>query len=203
MTSKMQFKKPLIIFSLLAAASISQAADLSVVPAGKYEVDPTHAYINFSYNHLGLSNPKLGFDDFTVDLDLDNTDPTQSSIAVNVDIASVITGSEVWTDHLTGEKWLDAAAFPSMTFQSTAVEAAGDGAYKVTGDLTVKDVTKPIELSVSINAAMNHPMSGDPVVGLDASGTLLRSDFGLGGAAPAVSDEVALEISVEMAKSAE
>lgn len=203
MTNKMPLAKSLITASLLATASLAQAADLSAVPAGKYEVDSTHAYINFSYNHLGLSNPTLGFDDFTVDLDLNNEDPTQSSIAVNVDIASVISGSDIWKDHLTGEKWFNAAAHPNMTFQSTSVEAAGDGAYKVTGDLTVKDVTKPIELAVTINAAMNHPMSGDPVIGLDASGTLLRSEFGLGAAAPAVSDEVALDISVEMAKAAE
>lgn len=203
MTSSIHLTKTLIIGSLLSIASLTQAADLSAVPAGKYEVDSTHAYINFSYNHLGLSNPKLGFDDFSVDLDLDNADPTQSSIAVNVEMASIISGSAIWTEHLTGGKWFDTASHPNMTFQSTAIEAAGDGAYKVTGDLTVKDVTRPVELSVTINAAMNHPMSGDPVVGLDASGTLLRSEFGLGGAAPAVSDEVALDISVEMTKAAE
>jgi len=193
---------PLLVGAMLTAGSMAavQAADLSAVPAGKYTVDPTHAYINFSYNHLGLSNPTLSFDDFTVDLDLNNEDPTQSSISVSIEAASVVTGSEIWKDHLIGDKWFDVAAHPTITFESTAVEAAGDGAYKVMGELTIKGESKPVSLDVAINGAMNHPMSGDPVIGLDASAEVLRSDFGMGGAAPAVSDEVALNISVEMLK---
>lgn len=185
---------------LLTAAN---AADLSAVPSGAYEVDDTHAYINFQYNHLGLSNPTLSFDDFTVSLDLDNADPTKSSFSVTIDPASIVTGSAIWKDHLTSGNWFNVASYPEITFQSTAVEAAGDGAYKVTGDLTVKDMTKPVTLSVSINAAMNHPMSGKPVIGLDASGSVLRSEFGLGKFAPNVSDEVTLNVSVEMLKAAE
>lgn len=187
----------LLLTGLLTAAN---AADLSAVPSGGYEVDATHAYINFQYNHLGLSNPTLSFDDFTVDLDLDNADPTKSSFAVTIDPASIVTGSDIWKDHLTSGDWFDVATHPEITFQSTAVEAAGDGAYKVTGDLTVKDMTKPVTLNVTINAAMNHPMSGKPVIGLDASGSVLRSEFGLGKFAPNVSDEVQLNISVEMLK---
>lgn len=202
MTRISTISAPLLVGALLTASSMAavQAADLSAVPAGKYTVDPTHAYINFSYNHLGLSNPTLSFDEFSVDLDLDNEDPTQSSISVNIDAGSVITGSEIWKDHLTGDKWFDVAAHPTITFESTAIEAAGDGAFKVMGDLTIKGESKPVSLDVAINGAMNHPMSGDPVIGLDASAEVLRSDFGMGGAAPAVSDEVALNISVEMLK---
>ena len=70
----------------------------------------------------------------------------------------------------------------------------------VAGNLTVKDQTQPVSLSVTLNAAMNHPMSGKPVIGLDGSGTVLRSDFGLGKFAPNVSDEVQLSLSVEMKK---
>lgn len=202
MTRISTISAPLLVGALLTASSMAavQAADLSAVPAGKYTVDPTHAYINFSYNHLGLSNPTLSFDEFSVDLDLDNEDPTQSSISVNIDAGSVITGSEIWKDHLTGDKWFDVAAHPTITFESTAIEAAGNGAFKVMGDLTIKGESKPVSLDVAINGAMNHPMSGDPVIGLDASAEVLRSDFGMGGAAPAVSDEVALNISVEMLK---
>lgn len=176
----------------------ANAADLTAVPSGGYEIDPTHAYINFQYNHLGLSNPTLSFDDFTVDLNLDNANPTQSTVSVTIDAASVVTGSEIWKEHLTGDGWLDIANHPEITFSSTSVEDAGDGAYKVTGDLTVKGETQPLELSVTINAAMNHPMSGKPVIGLDASGGLLRSSFGLGKFAPNVSDEVSLNISAEL-----
>lgn len=193
-------KSAVVGFLFTGLLTTANAADLSAVPSGGYEVDATHAYINFQYNHLGLSNPTLSFDDFTVDLDLDNADPTKSSFSVTIDPASIVTGSDIWKDHLTSGDWFDVATHPEITFQSTAVEAAGDGAYKVTGDLTVKDMTKPVTLDVTINAAMNHPMSGKPVIGLDASGSVLRSEFGLGKFAPNVSDEVQLNISVEMLK---
>ncbi len=205
MNSFVKISSSFVSSAILASALLSggaSAVDLSAVPSGAYELDPTHAYINFQYNHLGLSNPTLSFDDFTVDLNLDNADPTQSSINVTIDPNSIISGSEIWKDHLIGEKWFDTANNPEITFQSTAIESAGDGAYKATGDLTIKGFTKPVELNISINAAMNHPMSGDPVIGLDASGTVLRSEFGMGGIPP-VSDEIALNLSVEMTKAAE
>jgi polyisoprenoid-binding protein YceI len=176
----------------------ANAADLSAVPSGDYEVDPTHAYINFQYNHLGLSNPTLSFDDFTVDMNLDNADPTKSTISVTIDPASIITGSEIWKEHLTSGDWFDVANHPEITFSSTSIEDAGDGAYKVTGDLTIKGESSPVDLNVAINAAMNHPMSGKPVVGLDASGDVLRSSFGMDKFAPNVSDEISLNISVEL-----
>ncbi|MFK7894126.1 MAG: YceI family protein [Granulosicoccus sp.] len=192
--------KSFALSSVVATATLlnAHAADLTAVPSGEYDVDPTHAYINFQYNHLGLSNPTLGFDDFTVDLNLDTEDPTKSTVNVSIDPTSVISGSSIWTDHLTSGDWLDVENHPEITFTSTSVTAAGDGAYMVSGDLMIKGETSPVELSVTINAAMNHPMSGDPVIGLDASGDLLRSSFGLGKYAPAISDEVSLMISAEM-----
>lgn len=192
-------RQSLIAGLLLAAATTTAtAADFFEVPAGKYALDSTHAYINFQYNHLGLSNPTLSFDDFTVDLDLDTEDPTQSNVRVAIDVDSVITGSEIFHDHLTGGKWFDVANNPEITFQSTSMTEQGDGRYKVMGDLTVKGMTKPFELDVVINAAKNHPMSGKPVVGLNASGQLLRSDFGLGANAPFVGDDVDVSLSIEL-----
>ena len=186
--------------SVISFSTITSAADLADVPAGKYTVDPTHAYINFSYSHLGLSNPTLSFSDFTIDLDLDNADPTNSSVAVTIDVASIITGSDIFNQHINGEKWLDSAAHPEITFNSTAIEAGRDGVYTVTGDLTVKGVTKPTKLAVTINGAMNHPMSGKPVIGIQATSDLLRSDFGVGAFAPNVGDELALNVTAELLK---
>lgn len=179
-------------------AGPATAQDLSAVPSGTYNVDPTHAYIDFSYNHLGLSNPTLSFDDFDATLELDVEEPTNSTVSVTIDPASVVAGSDIWKEHLTGTDFFDVENHPEITFESTSVTGGGDGAFKVDGDLTIKGQTQPVSLNVTINAAMNHPMSGDPVVGLDASGELLRSDFGMGDFAPNVSDEVTLDITAEM-----
>jgi len=185
---------------LIATVGSVHAADLSAVPSGTYNADPTHSYITFSYSHLGLSNPVIAFDDFTVDMNLDSADPTKSMISVTIDPSSVVAGSDIWREHLTGADFFDIANHPDITFQSTNVEVAGDGSYRVSGDMTIKGETKPMTLTVAINAAMNHPMSGDPVVGIGASSEILRSEFGMGKFAPNVSDEVTINVTAELVK---
>lgn len=200
-TLKQSLAAAVFTAAAMTTASPSFAeADLTSVPAGAYAVDPSHAYISFQYNHLGLSNPILTFDDFTVDMELDTADPVNTTVAVEIQAASLVTGSEIWTDHISGGKWFDFEGHPTMTFTSTSITGAGSD-YKMTGDLTIKGVTKPVTLDVTINAAMNHPMNKKPVVGISAKGQLLRSDWGLGANAPFISDEVTLMIEAEMFKS--
>ena len=191
---------PLAAATLFAAGLAHAEVDLGAVPSGTYQSDPTHSYITFSYNHLGLSDPVLAFDEFTVEMNLDTADPTASSIQVTIDPNSVVAGSDIWHDHITGGDFFDVANHPEITFASSSISAAGDGAYKVDGDLTIKGESKPVTLQVAINAAMNHPMSGDPVVGIGGTADVLRSEFGLGKFAPNVSDEVAIEFTAEMVK---
>jgi polyisoprenoid-binding protein YceI len=188
------FDKHALNATAMFGATAAHAADLSAIPSGSYVVDPTHAYINFSYSHLGLSSPTLGFDDFSIEINLDADDPTQSMLIVNIDPDSVIAGSEKWHEHLTGPDFFDVANNPEITFQSTSIEAADGDGYTVNGDLTIKGQSKPVSLDVTINAAMTHPMSGKPVIGLSATSTVLRSDFGLDKFAPNISDEVQLNI---------
>lgn len=190
--------KAILASGLLGFSAIGSAADLSGVPSGTYSVDPTHAYITFSYNHLGMSNPVLSFDDFTIDLNLDNEDPTKSTVNVTIDANSIVAGSEQWKGHLVGDKFFDTANSPEITFTSTMIEAARDGHYTVMGDLTIKGQSKPVSLEVTINAAMNHPMSGNPTIGLDAVSTVMRSEFGMKAALPHVGDEIALNITAEL-----
>jgi len=192
------------ISAFLVAASVFagtvNAADLSAVPAGTYNVDPTHAYIHFQYNHLGLSNPKLGFDEFNLTMDLDTTAPENTKVSLEIKTDSVQTGSDVWHDHITGGKWFDAANNPTISFSSTAVSANADGTYDLTGDLTIKDQTHPVILKVTVNNAMMHPMAKKPVVGISAVGGLKRSQWGLGANTPFISDDVKLQIEAEMIK---
>ena len=189
-----------VVLATAGAFGNSSAADLSAVPSGSYTLDPTHAFIDFTYSHLGLSNPTLSFDDFTIDLNLDSEDATKSMFLVKIDSASILTGSAIFKEHLTGGDWFDTTTYPEILFQSTTITAAEDGSYTVVGDLTIKDVTKPVTLNVTVNGAMDHPMTGKPVVGIGATGELLRSDFGLGAYAPNVGDEVQLNITAELNK---
>jgi len=192
----MKFSALFVSTALIAGSAV--AADFSAVPSGTYNVDPTHAYINFQYNHLGLSNPVLQFDEFSISMNLDTADPAKTSVGVEITTDSVDTGSEIWHDHITGAKWFDAANNPKITFSSSEMTANADGTFNMTGDLTIKDVTKPVDMVVTVNAAMLHPRSKKPIVGISAVGELKRSDWGLGANAPFVSDEVKLEIQAEM-----
>ncbi len=187
----------LLISSAFLATSVN-AADLSAVPSGAYAVDTTHAYINFQYNHLGLSNPRISFDEFDMQMNLDTDDPTKTTVAVDITADSVDTGSDIFNEHITGGKWFDTANNPKMTFASTGVTANSDGTFNLEGDLTIKETTKPVVLLVTVNAATIHPMKKAPVLGISAVGGLKRSEWGLGANAPFVSDEVKLEIQAEM-----
>ncbi len=191
-------KFPAILIAATFFTASVNAADLSAVPSGTYNVDTTHAYIRFQYNHLGLSNPTLGFEEFDLTMNLDNAEPANTTVALEIKTDSVQTGSQIWHDHITGEKWFDAANNPSIAFASTGVSANPDGTYDLTGDLTIKDQTHPVVLKVTVNAAMMHPMAKKPVVGISAVGGLKRSQWGLGANAPYVSDEVKLHIEAEM-----
>ncbi|MEM1230236.1 MAG: YceI family protein [Pseudomonadota bacterium] len=170
------------------------------VPAGAYEVEPTHAYITFSYSHLGFSTPHLGFDRFAVDLDLDPADLARSSLSVIVDAASVDSRVAEFDDHLKGPDFFAVAEHPEIRFTSTAIEMTGATKANITGDLTIKGVTKPVVLEARIDKAAMHPMLKKPVVGVSAFGTLSRSAFGLGKYVPAVGDEVELYITAELVK---
>ena len=182
----------------LALAGPAAAGPLDAVPAGTYTVESTHAYINFSYTHLGFSRPVVGFNDFDVTLELNAEDITASALKVEIDAASIDSRVEVFNGHLTSEDWFNVAAFPDITFVATAIEATGDNTMSVTGDLTIMGITKPVTLDATVNKAGPHPFNKKPTIGVSATGKLLRSDWNLGKYAPAVTDEVELNIQVEL-----
>ena len=100
--------------------------------------------------------------------------------------------------HLKKPDFFDAAKFPTATFKSTKVVAAADkGDFKVSGDLTIHGVTKPVTLDAKLNRAAVHPMSNQPTIGFDGSVTIKRSDFGIGAYVPNVSDEIRIRITTE------
>ncbi|MEL7480294.1 MAG: YceI family protein [Pseudomonadota bacterium] len=192
--------KALAAMSALAVALAGPAAAESLtekVPSGTYEIDKTHGYITFSYNHLGFSKPVVAFDDFEATLTLDADAPTSSSVDVKIDAASIDSGVDIWNEHLNSADWFDTAENPEITFVSTGLTQADDATGTLTGDLTIKGVTKPVTLDVTLLGAGNHPLNQKPTVGIDATTTVLRSEFGMGAYVPAVSDEITITISGE------
>ena len=182
----------------LVALPFGVSADLSDVPSGKYTLDSSHGYITFSYSHLGFSNPRVGFNRFDTELELDSSNPENSAVEVKIDVASIDSRVAEFNDHLNGSDFFNTAEHPTITFKSTKVEVTGENTFDVTGNLTILGTTKPVTLATTINRAANHPMRNVPTVGVSATAKLMRSEWGLGAYVPAVSDEVELSVEVEL-----
>lgn len=184
-------RKTLLVAALFAFAGSAFAAPVT------YKIDPNHTNVLASWSHFGFSNPSLNFGqaDGTIVYDADKI--SASSVQVTLPLTGLSALADEFYDHLTSADWFDAAKYPSATFKSTKVEAAGEGKLKVTGELTVKGVTKPVVLDVKLNKAGVQPLAKRAAVGFDATTTVKRSEFGLGNYVPNVSDEVLLRITTE------
>jgi polyisoprenoid-binding protein YceI len=179
----------------IVAALLLVAGGAAAKPA-HYDLDPNHTQVLISWTHFGFSHPSARFDTITGDFNFDAADPTQSSILVTIPIASLDTGVAKLDEHLKGPEFFDAAKFPTATFKSTSVQRVGDHALKVSGDLTIHGVTKPEVLDVTINKIGEHPMGGT-AAGFDARIVIKRSEFGIGGYVPNISDEIPISITTE------
>jgi polyisoprenoid-binding protein YceI len=166
--------------------------------AASYTIDPAHTYPNFSINHLGFSTMHGRFEKTSGTLELDQAKGT-GSVDIVVDMTSVNTGFKKRDDHLRGPDFFNSVEFPTMTFKSTKVEFKGKGAV-VTGNLTIKGVTKAVKLDVaSVNCGV-HPFNKKYVCGFDATTTIKRSDFGIKYGLPAIGDEMSIQIELEAIK---
>jgi polyisoprenoid-binding protein YceI len=154
----------------------------------------------FDYNHLGFSTTYGMFAGFEGEIMFDQEDPANSSVSVSMPVMSMFTGWEQRKDHFMSEDFFGAKEEDMVSFTSTGIEVTGEGTAKITGDLTVNDVTKSIVLDAKLNQVGDHPMEGKPWAGFDATTTFVRSEFNLGKFAPFVSDEVNVKISLEAMK---
>ena len=180
-----------------AAAALLLVAGVAVAAPVRYDLDPNHTRIDFSWTHFGFSHPMGRFDRFDGDFRFDPADPTKSSVTVTIPVSSIDTGVAKLDAHLQTADFFDVANYPTATFKSTRVERAGEHGLEVTGDLTLHGVTKPVVLDVVINKIGPHPMAGRAAAGFDATATIKRSDFGISNYVPNVSDEIELSISTE------
>lgn len=183
---------PLALAALLAGPALAAPE--------AYVLDPSHSQILFTYNHLGYSTGMGMFSGFEGEIRFDQEDPAASSVSVSFPVRSMLTGWQERFDHFMSPDFFDAAEDEMVTFASTAVEVTGEATARITGDLTLNGVTRPVVLEAVLNQAGDHPMENKPWAGFDATATLLRSDFNLGLFAPFISDEVEVRISIEAMK---
>lgn len=184
----------------LAAAAFVLAASPVLAAPEAYKIDASHAQIMFSYNHLGYSTNWGMFSGFEGEIAFDAENPAASSVTVGFPVRTMLTGWEARFEHFMSPDFFGAAEDEMVTFTSTAIEVTGETTARITGDLTLNGVTKPVVLDAVLNQASTHPMENKPWLGFSATTTLLRSDFGVGAFAPFVSDEVAVQISLEAMK---
>ncbi len=191
--------KSLLLTAGLLLSGSTLANGLNIA-SGTYTLDKTHGYITFSYSHQGYSNPWLRFRDFDVTLELDTENLAASTAEVSVNTASIDTGVDEFDQHMVGERFFNVEAFPKASFTTTSVEMTGERSMDLTGDLTIKGVTKPVTLAVKLNKTGQHFRSRKDMLGFSGTTSLKRSDFDLGYAVPMVGDEVAITVEVELIK---
>ncbi|KIM00003.1 Protein yceI precursor [Paramagnetospirillum magnetotacticum MS-1] len=190
-----------VLFAAAIAIAAPARAEISSDPAklegGQFMVDKSHAKIIFSFSHFGLSTSYGQFTDFDAKLNFDPKTPAHSAVDVTINMDGIHANVPKFETHLKSPDFFDVATFPTATFKSTSVEVTGPTTGKITGNLTVHGITRPVVLDTTFNAGGVHPMNQKYVVGFSAKGLIKRSDFGVGRYAPNVGDEVTLTISAE------
>jgi len=188
--------------ALLAAVPVLPAAcapttNLAEVEGGQFALDKAHAKIIFSTTHFGFSTYYGLFTDFDARLAFDPKQPAASKLTVTVNLSGIDTTNPKLDAHLKSPDFFDVAKYPTASFTATRIEVTGATTGKITGDLTLHGVTKPVTLDASFNGGGFNPMIKAYVVGFNATGVLRRSEFGITTYVPMVGDEVTLTISGE------
>ncbi|WP_460106495.1 YceI family protein [Streptomyces sp. YKOK-J1] len=168
-----------------ATHSASASGATAVLPdpglaslTGEWAIDPAHSRIGFSVRHAMVTTVRGAFTEYESRLYFDAGDPARSRADIVMYTASVDTGVEQRDAHLVGREFLDAATFPRMTFTSNAVRLAGEDVYRMAGDLTIKNVTRPVDLELTYIGHVTDPF-GYERVGFDGTTTINRCDWGL------------------------
>jgi polyisoprenoid-binding protein YceI len=191
-----------------AAMALALLTPALALGAG-YDVDPVHSTVGFSVKHMMVSTVHGKFTKFTGTLEVDDQNPANDKLSVDIDANSIDTGNEKRDGHLKTADFLDTAKFPKITYVSKSVKSLGPGKLEVKGDLTLHGVTKPVVLTVSdLSPDTVNPMDKLAHRGASATGVINRQDFGVKWNAPVsgkagdvmLSDEVKLSIDVEMVK---
>ena len=166
----------------------------------EFEIDKTHTSIMFSVSHFGFSKVIGRFNDFSGNYTFDDANMLSGKVDLTINTTSIDTGMDKRDEHLRSPDFFDVEKFPTMTFTSTKVKKIGKNSAKVTGDLTLLGVTKPVTLDVKFNKLGEYPMpqyKGIPVAGFSVHGKIKRSDFGMKTFLGPIGDEIELMIETE------
>jgi polyisoprenoid-binding protein YceI len=174
---------------------------------GTYTLDSVHSRLGFVARHAMVTKVRGSFNEFEGSAVIDGTDPSKSSVNITIQVASVDTRNGQRDGHLRTNDFLDIEQFPEITFKSTSITHEGGNDFQVTGDLTIKDVSKSIVIPLEYQGAATDPM-GNQRIGLEGSTQIVRSDYGItynaaleaGGVL--VSDKITLEFEISAIKTA-
>ncbi|MFF3939981.1 YceI family protein [Streptomyces phaeofaciens] len=190
-----------------ATATIAAVNPELAALTGDYTIDASHSSLGFVARHAMVTNVKGKFLDFNGTLHLDGTDPSRSTASLDVTMESIDTGSADRDGHLKSADFFKTDEFPTMTFRSTGAEALGGDDYRITGDLSILGVTKPLTIDLEFNGSAKDPF-GNERVGFEGKAEILRSEWGLtwnaaletGGVL--VSDKIKLNFDISAIKNA-
>jgi polyisoprenoid-binding protein YceI len=184
-------KKLILLFAALLAITVPALA------VDTYKIDGAHSSANFTVKHMGISTVHGRFADVSGTILFDANNSANSSVTAVIKVASINTDNAMRDKHLNGEDFFDSAKFPEIRFQSTSVKALGGDKYVAVGNLTMKDVTKQVE--IPFNLATGKNKKGQMLLGVDAALSIVRYDYhvnfdptGMG-----VSKDVKIELSIE------
>ena len=183
--------------ALSLGLAVAVASSLTVAAPVAFKIDPTHTSTVFSWNHFGFSSPSANFSDIQGVINVDNQKPSNSSVNVTIPVSSVNTNVPALDKEFQEEGWFNAAKYPNITFVSTKVETKDKKHFKITGNLTVKGVTKPVVLDAVLNKQGVHPMTKAEAVGFSATTSFNRSEFGVANYVPYVGDKITVNIATE------
>lgn len=181
------------LFVVALALTVSAAAQ-----AGTWQIDPNHTSAQFSVRHLGVSTVRGAFMKVSGSAKFDSSDPSKTSLEATIETNSVDTRVEMRDNDLRSPNFLDVQKYPTITFHSKQVKAAGAGKLQIIGDLTIHGVTKEVALDVDgPTAAMKDPW-GNQRIGASATTKINRHDFAVNGAPAVVGDDITITIDAEL-----
>ncbi len=186
------------LFSILAVSFLSTALFAQTT----WKVDPMHSRLTFTVSHLGISDVAGLFKTFDVTAVANQPNFSDAVFELSVDVASINTEVQMRDDHLRSADFFDVEKYPKMTFKSTSVKKSARNKYKITGDLTLYGITKPVTMDLWYRGTIENPQSKAITSGFQLTGVLKRSDFNIGTKfpAPMISDEVQIKADGEFIK---